>query len=998
MGRNAVPGASKNGSNGRERNLEFLRALNTASASLQRSARSEREVIGAFKKLMMELGFHGALALLDDTGQYLIFRAILYPGRLVTMLEKATGMRAEGARYQVADVEASREVVEKGEAVYLPDTTDTMCQILPASARPLMSIVTPLMGRRAGIYAPLITDGAVCGVLNIASDTITKEDIPSVMAFANHISVALENARLFQGLRDAEARYRLLFETAGDAIVVVESESGHVLSANRRATELLGYSERELSGRSLASCCHIGQTSGLQRLLQTSVELGQGSSEFQLSCRDGKLLTTTIAATSFQSSVRNLTQCVIRDITEQKRAEMLQSATYRIATVAMSDITFDELCASIHAIVGELMDVSNFFIAIYDQEAEVLTLPYFVDEVDKNNSPYRPGKGLTEYVIRTGQSLLVTEEQHAALIASDQAELVGPQAPIWLGVPLKSKSEIFGAIVVQHYHDATAYTEREKDLLEFVSGQIAAAIRRKQAEEALRFSEERFRKIFEDGPLGMAVVDSGYRFVRSNRTFRDMLGYDQHEMSQLTLAQVIHQDNGASDSRPLERLLSGEGAGAKQEQRLLKRDGEPLWAHLTASLIGNGEHEPRFGMVMIEDITERKRAEEALRLAQKMESLGILAGGVAHDFNNLLVAILGQSSLALSMVPPQLPAYRHIERSVKAAERAAELTQQLLAYTGRGPFVLQPLTLNTLIKENLHLLEAVVPKHVQLLLDLAESTPSIEADPSQMQQVVMNLILNAAEAIGDEPGAVVARTGVRAINGNDQAYWQRTHMPLQPGSYVFLQVSDNGAGMDRDTLSKIFDPFFTTKFTGRGLGLAAVLGIVRGHKGGLQVSSSPGEGTTFELLFPISELEPVEGLCDNWPLYREDIRGSVLVIDDEEPVRLAVTDMLEQEKIRVMAAKDGHEGIALYREHMEEIDVVLLDLSMPGLCGEETLARLQQVNPDVSVILSSGYSEAEVNRRFEGRGLVGFIPKPYRMQALFDGLIPHMHVAMPQSE
>jgi PAS domain S-box-containing protein len=983
---------------GRERSVEFLRALNDASASLQRTAHSEAEVVGAFKKLMSELGFHGALALLDDSGQHLVFRAVVFPSRLVALLEKFTGMRAEGACYKVADVDVSRQVVEIGEAIFLSDTTDTMRQILPSAARPLMAVITLLLGRRSGIYAPLIIDGTVCGVLNMTSATITREDIPSIMAFANHISVAIENARLFQGMREAEARYRQLFETAGDAVLVVEPNSGNIVSANRKAAELLGYSQGELLGKPVVSLCHPELTEPMLELLKIATEKGQCSSEFQLHCRDARLLTTTIAATTFQSGERNLTQCVIRDISERKRAEMLQSATYRIATIAISDITLDELYGSIHAIVGELMDVSNFFIAIYDPEADILTLPHFVDELDNDHGPYKRGKGLTEYVIRTGKSLLVTEEEHATLIERDEAELVGPQAPIWLGVPLKSKSETFGAIVVQHYHDANAYTEREKHLLEFVSGQIATAIKRKQAEAALLDSEERFRKIFEDGPLGMAVVDSDHHFVRVNKTFCDMLGYGQHELSTLTLVELTHPDDRVVNGRLTEQPFFSEIQGVKQEKRLLKRSGEPLWAYLTASVIGNGEEEARIGMVMIEDITERKRAEEALRLAQKMESLGILAGGVAHDFNNLLVAILGQSSLALSMLPPHFPAHKHIERSVKAAERAADLTQQLLAYTGRGPFVLQPVHLNTLIRENLHLLEAVIPKNVQLLLDLAEAIPPVEADPSQLQQVIMNLILNAAEAIDDRPGTVIARTGIQTVNGDEPAYWQRTHKPLEPGSYVSLQVSDNGCGMDRETLSKIFDPFYTTKFTGRGLGLAAVLGIVRGHKGGLRVSSKPGEGTTFDLLFPFCEIDQEEPSQTGPSEARAVARGSVLVIDDEEPVRVAVSDMLELEDIRVVTAENGHEGIALYQERMNEVDVVLLDLSMPGLSGEETLEKLQQIDPNVRVILSSGYSEAEVSRRFEGKGLVGFIPKPYRLQTLLEGLTPHLLASVPLSE
>ncbi len=380
------------------------------------------------------------------------------------------------------------------------------------------------------------------------------------------------------------------------------------------------------------------------------------------------------------------------------------------------------------------------------------------------------------------------------------------------------------------------------------------------------------------------------------------------------------------------------------------------------------------------DITEHKQSEEALRHTQKLESLGLLAGGVAHDFNNLLVAILGQTSLALRHLPPDSPARANLEKAVRAAERAADLTRQMLAYSGRGHFQVTSVDLNALILDNLHLFEVAVPKNVHLRSELEPSLPWIDADVGQIQQVVMNLITNAAEAIGERPGTVTVTTGSNTVGARDTSLWRHTGEPLAPGTYVALEVQDDGVGMSAAVRERIFDPFFTTKFTGRGLGLAAVLGIVRGHKGGLQVESEPGHGTLFRLVLPRSQRTPVS----REPAMAAAItpNGTVLVIDDEEIVREAVADALEEAGIRYRLAADGESGAALLRRHAREIGLVLLDFSMPGRSGEETFAELRRVDTAIPVLLSSGYAEEEARRRFGEKDLAGFLQKPYRFPTL----------------
>lgn len=393
---------------------------------------------------------------------------------------------------------------------------------------------------------------------------------------------------------------------------------------------------------------------------------------------------------------------------------------------------------------------------------------------------------------------------------------------------------------------------------------------------------------------------------------------------------------------------------------------------------------------------ERELQEDTLRQTQKLESLGVLAGGIAHDFNNLLVAMLGQSSLALAKLPVDSPARSHVEKVIRAAERAADLTKQMLAYSGRGRFNIKTLDINDLVSENISLLEAGIPKKVRLITQLTHGLPLIEADKGQLQQVIMNLILNAAEAIEGSNGTVTVSSCL--VSGEELLtfQWPDNSRPPLHQQFVLVEVEDNGKGMDPETLSKIFDPFFTTKVTGRGLGLAAVLGIVRGHKGALKVVSDLGRGTRFRILFPSTEAAPPPPAPPaELPFNQHQQRyGTILVIDDEEPVREALVDILEDTGLMVLTAPDGETGVRTYQSHFPDIDLVILDHSMPGMTGEETFRELQLINPSAQVIISSGYDRSEVTRHFSDLGLAGFLQKPYSANQLVDEVSRNLGVEL----
>ena len=384
-------------------------------------------------------------------------------------------------------------------------------------------------------------------------------------------------------------------------------------------------------------------------------------------------------------------------------------------------------------------------------------------------------------------------------------------------------------------------------------------------------------------------------------------------------------------------------------------------------------------------LAERARSDEKMLQKQKLESLGILAGGVAHDFNNLLTGILGNASLALDTVPPNSPAVRMLHDVVEASERAAHLTKQLLAYAGKGRFFVQSVDLSEIVREISHLIKSSIPKNAQVRLDLADQLPCIEADASQLQQLVMNLVINGAEAIPEgQAGSVLVTTRTQHVDENYLTQLSATG-EIAVGEYVTLEVHDTGTGMDEETLRRIFDPFFTTKFAGRGLGLAATQGIVRGHKGLLKVYTTPGHGSTFKVLFPAAtEARQAIRVAPPAPLKVSSRRGTVLVIDDEEVVRRSAKASLERGGYDTVLAENGVEGIQVFTALAGKISLVLLDLTMPGPGGEEVLRQLQMINPATRVILSSGYNEVEVIQRFTGKGLAGFLQKPYTAAALVD--------------
>lgn len=517
--------------------------------------------------------------------------------------------------------------------------------------------------------------------------------------------------------------------------------------------------------------------------------------------------------------------------------------------------------------------------------------------------------------------------------------------------------------------------------------------KRKKSEEELRASKEYFASVFDAMNDALLIVDPDTGAIQdANRRASEMYGHSRAELLALGLAPLCADIAPHTRAASADRLRKARTEGPQVFECVSRhRDGHTFWVEIGLRRVQLGTHDRI--IVTVRDITERKATEDErrnyerrLQEANKLESLGMLAGGIAHDFNNLLAAILGNIELALMTIPEKSPAHEDIQGAITATKRAADLVQQMLAYSGKGRFLIEAVDLSAIARETVHLLHASIPKEAKLNLRLADALPQIEADATQLRQVAMNLLLNAGEALNNQAGTIDVATGVVESIGDATSHLYPPE-PLPPGPYAYLEVADSGSGIQPDLLNKIFDPFYSTKFIGRGLGLSVVYGIVRGHKGAIQVNSVSGQGTCFRVLFPVHP-PPTEVLAPPAEAPAEWSGGGrlVLLVDDDPGVIETAVKLLQRLGLQVLCAMDGDHAIHLFRAQARHLAGIILDVTMPRLDGAQTLAELRRIRPDVPVIVSSGHGQQEALQRFVGLKPAGFLQKPYTLEGLRNAL------------
>jgi PAS domain S-box-containing protein len=791
-----------------------------------------------------------------------------------------------------------------------------------------------------------------------------------------------ERTRVEEALRESERRFRSLADVVPFGIVIVQDDA--IVYANREAAKILGSSPDEMIGTSPWPFVH---GDFLERVRARSAERLGGESELptryeiKIVSRTGaeRWIEMAVALTKLDS--RPATVMAITDVDERRRAREIEAAIHEISRAAGTAENLQELFASLHRVVARLMPATNLYVALYDAGTDLLSFPYFVDEVDEPPEPLKPGRGLTGYVLRTGEPLLATAEAIAALEARGDLESLGAPSVDWLGVPLKVGGATLGVLAVQSYTGSVRYTEADLQILSYVSVQAAQAIERQRSADELRESQRQLATLMRNLP-GMAYrcandADRTMEFVSEGCAV--LTGYDPVDLvgSRVTsYAELIAPDDRDAVRRAVEEGLAALGP-FQVSYRIRTAAGDERWVWERGRGVWSGSGDLLALEGFIADLTERKGLEDQLRQAQKIEAVGRLAGGIAHDFNNLLTAVLGSTELLQRRLTADEGVQNELATIHRAALRAAEFTKGLLAFARRQ--VLEPvrLDLNSFVSEALPMFRRMIPENIRIDLRPGAGIAVVQADRGQLTQILMNLCVNARDAMPGG-GAITIATRNAVMDGAFVA----AHVGAREGRYVCLTVADTGAGIADEDLPRVFEPFFTTKATGKGtgLGLSTVYGIVKQHDGYIVAESESGQGSTFSIYLPATAdrgLPPA-------PAREEAVRGgheTVLVVEDEPEVRRVLVQALGGFGYQVHEAPDGVAAIEMLRRGLSA-DLVLTDVVMPRMGGMELCQAARTATPGLRFLFSSGYAEDSVHVGFIRKEGIFFLAKPYGIDAL----------------
>jgi len=772
----------------------------------------------------------------------------------------------------------------------------------------------------------------------------TGEEIDLFRQIAHRLSDALSSMLLFRNLQESEEGFQSLANASMEAIFF--TKDGICLEANQVAVEMFGWKDRsEFIGgfgtEVIAPESHdIVRKNMLGGIMEPyeAVGIRKNGSKFPISIR----------AKTIPYKNRGLVRATaIMDITHEKAAEKL--------LIAEKEKTLN------------YMELANVMFIAMNKEGTVTLANRKACEILGWEKEDIIGKNWFDDFLPV--HLRKTVKNVARQIMQGDLEPVETYEN-----PILTKN---GHERLISWHNTTLRNEAGE-----ITGHLSAGediTSRRQTEEKLLLGD----RILETSQDHISVVGSDYTYHYVNRAYTDAHGMPASQIIGVNVADLLGAKIFEKLVKPsLDMCLAGNEIHY-ESWFSFKKTGNRYMAVTYLPLLENSGDVNSI-VVLSHDITgiknaelEKQELEKQMQQAQKLESLGVLAGGIAHDFNNILMAVLGNADLALMDVSTANPAYSNIKAIETAAKRAADLAKQMLAYSGKGKFLIEKIDLNEAVDEMTHILEVSISRKAVIKYHYSQALPLIEADATQIRQIIMNLVTNASDAIDRTSGVISIKTGAMECNSD---YLSSTYIDeaLNSGQYVYVEVTDTGCGMSKETQKKLFDPFFTTKFTGRGLGLSAVLGIIRGHKGAIKVYSEPDRGTSIKVLFPA---------CDYSDSPREQLNGktkeqwtcsgTILLVDDEETILSVGKQMLERIGFDVLTASDGNEAVKIFRENPSEIALVILDLIMPHLDGEETFRELRRIRKDVLVVMCSGYNEQEVTQRFAGKSLAGFIHKPY---------------------
>jgi PAS domain S-box-containing protein len=766
---------------------------------------------------------------------------------------------------------------------------------------------------------------------------------------------------------------------ASEELIAILGADRTLQYANAAFEKILGYCAEDLPGRSIHGLVLATDVEVLHQGLTDAVKKPRSTykNRCRFRCRDGSWRWIEFRCEN-RIGEAGIEGVVLhgKDVTDVHRMESERQVNSEIVHALNQTANLDQLLTRIHGALKQILPAENCFVALHEPETDTFHFPFLVDEYDTPPPPQKVGRSCTAYVFRTGQAKLIPQSDFDRLAEAGEVELVGSPSPAWLGVPLKTPTATIGVLVVQHYQNEHAYDQRDLEFMESVGGHIALAIERRRAEEGLRRNESILSLLFEQNPLPIWLYEiETLQFLRVNRAAMDLYGYSAEEFERMTMPEIwpaSQQDEEFDRTKRPEAKL-----GEREFWMHQTKPGRTFEVELISHELAYAGK--RVGLVVAQDISERRHLESQLRQAQKMEAVGRLAGGVAHDFNNLLMVIKGHTELLLNALDSSNQIVRKIEQIDKSADRASALTRQLLAFSRRQ--VLQPevINVNAIVEEMGKLLPRLIGEDIELIIRTDKKVGSVRADASQMEQVIMNLAVNARDAM-PSGGKLVIETA----NANIEQVYTATHPLMRPGAYVQLVVTDSGTGMDAETQAHIFEPFFTTKEKGKGtgLGLATVYGIIKQSGGFIWVYSELGKGTSFKIYLP--RVENAEERTATPRPMAEVPRGTetVLLTEDEQDVREIARQFLESGGYRVIEAKDGADAIRLAAAHRGEIQLLVTDMVMPGMTGQELAVRLQSEHPGLNVVFMSGYSEHAATEMADADPSVRLLTKPFSRAAI----------------
>jgi two-component system cell cycle sensor histidine kinase/response regulator CckA len=820
------------------------------------------------------------------------------------------------------------------------------------------------------------SDGVLVDVQIIAVPLIVNGKCTGSFAMYEDIT---ERSHTELARREAEERLRLLFENAVEGIFQAAVD-GRLLSVNPALARMCGYSSQQemiASGRDVSTDFYADPQARLEFIRRMEADGAVERFEYQLRRKNGSRIWVSENARVVRDPAGKVIayEGTMEDITDLKRAEVERQVTFEIIRSVNVTDNLDDLLYLIHQALKKVLYAENCFIALYEPGSQMFHFPFFVDQFDQAPPPQQLGRSCTAHVYRTGRAMLIPQNVFDELTAEGEVELVGTPSPSWLGVPLQTPAATIGVLVVQHYENETAYTERDLEFLGSVGGQIALAIERKRAEEKIRESEARLRVLVEQLPAALWTVDKNLCFTSAVGAGLARLGLKLNFVGGLSLFEYFNTTD--STFLPIaahRRAIAGEPMTFHSEWK-----GGSYTCHVEPLRSGDGELQGAICMAL--DITDRKQLEEQLRQAQKMEAVGRLAGGIAHDFNNLLMVIQGYADLLAERLPEGDPLRRNAEQIQTASQRATSLTRQLLAFSRKQMLAPKVLNVQAVVADMEKILRRLIGEDVQLETKSAADLGLVKADRSQIEQVILNLAVNARDAMPEG-----GRLTIETANAELDASFAHPPAVLAPGKYVMLAVTDNGCGMDTETQAHIFEPFFTTKEKGKGtgLGLATVYGIVKQSGGYVWVYSEPGRGTSFKVYLPRIEEETALPRIELSTGSRANPRGSetVLLVEDEKGVRELAREYLQMIGYRVIEAENGHTALELAAMHNGKIHLLMTDVVMPGISGRELSERVKAVRPDIRVLFMSGYTDQAVVHHGILESDAVLLQKPFTLNAL----------------